>query len=122
MTLIALQLENARLQICDVRRLRQKSFDLTATRPIVAGIEPTRQLQKEGAQHYGLLVPAPPGWPQGPYDTGGGGSGCPPGPAAKVSGDTASCWPTPGLLQSHTPPANTACSRAHWAALKLTGA
>ena len=46
----------------------------------------------------------------GPRDTGAGGSGsgCPPGPATNVSGETASCWPTPRLLQSHTPPGNTA--------------
>ena len=48
----------------------------------------------------------------GPTETGAGGSGSPPGPAAKVSGETASCWPTPGLLQSQTPPGNTACRRA----------
>ena len=45
-------------------------------------------------------------------ETGAGGSGTPPGPAAKVSGETGACWPTPGLLQSHTPPGNTACRRA----------
>ena len=30
-------------------------------------------------------------------EVGAGGSGTPPGPAAKVSGEIASCWPTPGL-------------------------
>jgi hypothetical protein len=55
-------------------------------------------------------------------DTGAGGSGWPPGPPAKVSGDTASCWPTPGLLQSHTPVGKTALSRESWPAVKATGA
>jgi hypothetical protein len=49
---MTLQLENARLQVCDVRRLRQKSLDLTATHPLNAAFEPTRQLQKEGSQHF----------------------------------------------------------------------
>ena len=58
---------------------------------------------------------------QGPRDTGAGGSGWPPGPAAKVSGEMASCWPTPGLLQSHTPPGKAAFSRASCAGLNVTG-
>jgi len=44
---MALQLENAPLEICDVRRLRQKSLDLTATRPLIAGFEPAPQFQKD---------------------------------------------------------------------------
>lgn len=68
------------------------------------------------------LWPRPDDGPQGPLDTGAGGSGCPPGPAAKVSGEIGSCWPTPGLVQSHTPSGKAACSRASWASLKVTGA
>lgn len=44
---MGLQLENAPLEICDVRRLRQKSLDLTATRPLIAGFEPAPQFQKD---------------------------------------------------------------------------
>jgi hypothetical protein len=53
---------------------------------------------------------------------GGGGSGTPPGPVANVSGEIASCWPTPGLPQSHTPPANAARRRVHCAGVKTAGA
>ena len=59
---------------------------------------------------------------QSPRHTGAGGSGCPPGPAAKLSGEIASCWPTPGLLQSHTPAGKAACSRARCASVNATGA
>jgi hypothetical protein len=55
-------------------------------------------------------------------ETGAGGSGTPPGPSTKVSGETAACWPTPGTLQSHTPPGNVACSRANCADEKTAGA
>src|SRR6266852_1259401 len=53
-------------------------------------------------------------------DTGAGGSGRPPGPDTKVSGEIASCWPTPGLLQSHTPSGEAVCNRASCVALKVT--
>ena len=55
-------------------------------------------------------------------DTGAAASGAPPAPALKVSGLTAACWPTPGLLQSHTPSVNTVCSRAHCGSLKVPAA
>ena len=55
-------------------------------------------------------------------ETGAGGSGAPPGPSTKVSGETAACWPTPGRLQSHTPPGKVACSRANCVDEKTTGA
>jgi hypothetical protein len=43
-------------------------------------------------------------------EVGGGGKGCPPGPAANVvHGFTGACA-TPGLVQSHTPVGNTACN------------
>lgn len=51
-------------------------------------------------------------------DTGAGPKGCPPGPARKSSGPAAGCCPTPGLLQSHTPPGKAAASRANWPSLK----
>ncbi len=44
---MALQLENAPLEICNVRRLRQKTLDLTTPRPLIAGFEPARQFQKD---------------------------------------------------------------------------
>ena len=53
---------------------------------------------------------------------GAGGSGAPPGPSTKVSGETAACWPTPGRLQSHTPPGKVAASRANCVDEKTTGA
>ena len=46
-TPMGLQLERSPLEICDVRRLRQKSLDLTATRPLIAGFEPAPQFQKD---------------------------------------------------------------------------
>ena len=55
-------------------------------------------------------------------ETGAGGSGTPPGPSTKVSGETAACWPTPGRLQSHTPPGKVAASRANCVDEKTTGA
>jgi hypothetical protein len=43
-------------------------------------------------------------------EVGGGGKGCPPGPAANVvHGFTGACA-TPTLVQSHTPARNTACN------------
>src|SRR5213593_1632112 len=48
-------------------------------------------------------------------DTGAGGRGTPPGPSAKSSGETAGCCPTPGRLQSHTPPGKAVSKRAHCA-------
>ena len=41
--------------------------------------------------------------------------------SAKVSGEMASCWPTPGLLQSQTPPGKTACILAIWAPVSVAG-
>ena len=65
--------------------------------------------------------PVPPPRPgQLAAETGSAGSGTPPGPAVNVSGETGSCWPTPGLDQSHTPLLNTALSRACCAAEKVT--
>src|SRR5207302_3692728 len=62
---------------------------------------------------------------QGPphkwVDGGGGPSGSPPGPFSNVSGLTAGCWPTPGLLQSHTPSGKAAYNRASCAALNVAG-
>ena len=55
-------------------------------------------------------------------EVGAAGSDCPPGPPLKVSGLTAACWPTPGLLQSHTPVENKACRRASCDALSAAGA
>ena len=50
-------------------------------------------------------------------ETGAGPRGTPPGPFSNVV-NTASVWPTPGRVQSHTPFGNTAASRACWPALK----
>ena len=68
------------------------------------------------------LHPAKADYPPCDICTGAGGSGCPPGPAVKVSGEIASCWPTPGLLQSHTPPGKVARSRASCELVNGTGA
>ena len=50
-------------------------------------------------------------------ETGAGPRGTPPGPLWNVV-NTASVWPTPGRVQSHTPFGNTAARRACWLALK----
>ena len=93
------------------------SLDLVASTPPASKEDrmeqPSRDLELEtvAAQCSGLAC-----------ETGAGGSGAPPGPSTKVSGETAACWPTPGRLQSHTPPGNAACSRANCAGEKTTGA
>jgi hypothetical protein len=43
-------------------------------------------------------------------EVGGGGKGCPPGPAANVVHGFTGVCATPGLAQSHTPVGNTACN------------
>ena len=39
----------------------------------------------------------------------------------KVSGEIACCWPTPDLLQSHTPSGKTARTRSSCLAVRTTG-
>ena len=51
--------------------------------------------------------------------SGAGGSGTPPGPPLKVSGETAGCCPTPGRVQSHTPSGKAICIRSHCAGVKV---
>jgi hypothetical protein len=60
---------------------------------------------ERGASTEPFVRALPSQWPQGPFDSGAGGNGCPPGPAA-VSGDTASClsWHF-RMLWSNAPPA-----------------